>query len=575
MATQQQTLQQLQNEKTLADQEKEEVLKLILELEAFLDAGQDKVDRLIKEGKSQEAANTQVAIVNARAELRDAFDLMVVAQKEEVKLDLEISKITGKVDDDLKSALGPELSAKAEILLKTDPEAYNKEILALYDATAQVQVNAIRKQLLLTDFGDLNAEANPLDPSTYILLNEKGMQEFATWVDSADKQFDAELQAKATAAFNKYPKLAPPVPKDDTVSDALNIALLSGVIAGAATAISQNKIANVPTPISGNPAGYGTEDFNPGVTDATSDQIADLEDAEAGARMAALAAQAQAQQTIAEQRGNKNNADWRVRLRLAPLADYLYMSQEPGILGPLKATDGVLFPYTPTIQTTYKANYSTADITHSNYRGYFYQGSVVEPVTITCPFTAQGTAEAEYLLAVIHFFKSVTKMFYGQDPQRGSPPPVVYLSGLGQFQYNEHPCVVTSFTYDLPADVDYIRAYSPNVNNSNMLPQRQSTNSQVGLLGKVLSPQVARLLNSPVINPAVGAVVGNLFSLPKSGQMPKPAPQTLGASTQPTYVPTKMTMSITLLPIISRQAQSQKFSLRQYANGDLLKGGMW
>lgn len=319
----------------------------------------------------------------------------------------------------------------------------------------------------------------------------------------------------------------------------------------------------------------GTEDFIPGVTDATPDQIADLEDAEAGARAAAFLDQARAQNTIANQRKGVNNADWRVRLRLAPLADYLYMSQEPGILEPLRATDGVLFPYTPTIQTTYKANYSTADITHSNYRGYFYQGSVVEPVTISCPFTAQGTAEADYLLAVIHFFKSVTKMFYGQDPQRGSPPPVVYLSGLGQFQYNEHPCVVTSFTYDLPADVDYIRARSPNVNNSNMLPQRQATNSQVGLLGKVLSPQVARLLNSPVINPAVGAVIGNLFSLPKGGEMPKPAPQTLGASTQPTYVPTKMTMSITLLPIISRQRQSQDFSLRQYANGDLLKGGMW
>jgi hypothetical protein len=271
---------------------------------------------------------------------------------------------------------------------------------------------------------------------------------------------------------------------------------------------------------------------------------------------------ARAQNTIANQRSNKNNADWRVKLRLAPLADYLYKASNPGILKPLVGTDGVLFPYTPTIQTTYKATYSQSDITHSNYKGYFYQGSSVEPVTISCPFTAQSTAEAEYLLAVIHFFKSVTKMFYGQDPQRGAPPPLVYLTGLGEFQYNEHPCVVTSFTYELPAEVDYLRAYSPNVNNSNMLAQRQSNNPIAGgLLGGLLGGAVSRLMNA---------------RLPAGGMVPmSPPPPTLGSGTIPTYVPTKMNISIQLLPVISRKRQSQDFSVRQYANGDLLKGGMW
>ena len=299
-------------------------------------------------------------------------------------------------------------------------------------------------------------------------------------------------------------------------------------------------------------------------------QAADAQ--EAAAQQAVTLDKARAQNTIANQRSNKNNGDWRVKLRLAPLADYLYMAKPPGILAPL-APDGVIFPYTPTIQTVYKATYATTDITHSNYKGYFYQGSAVEPFTISCPFTAQSTAEAEYLLAVIHFFKSVTKMFYGQDPQRGTPPPLVYLTGLGEFQFNEHPCVVTSFTYDLPADVDYIRAYSPNVNNSNMLQQRQSNNATGpgtswgnGILGGVLGGAVNRLASSKLFNGQ---------PLPKGGQNIPPAPQTLGSNTIPTYVPTKMTMSISLLPVTSRQAQSQRFSVRQYATGDLLKGGMW
>ena len=274
---------------------------------------------------------------------------------------------------------------------------------------------------------------------------------------------------------------------------------------------------------------------------------------------------ARAQNTIAKQRSNPNNGDWRVKLRLAPGADYLYNAPEPGILNPLKGT-GIIFPYTPTINTSYKANYASYDLTHSNYKGYYYQSSAVEPVTLSCPFTAQSTPEAEYLLAVIHFFKSVTKMFYGQDPQRGTPPPLVYLTGLGEYQFNEHPCVVQSFTYDLPVDVDYIRARSPNVNNSNMLNKRQSTNPTGpgttfggGILGNVLGGAINRLANA---------------GLPKGGMSKPPAPASFGQNS-PTYVPTKMNISISLLPVQSRKQQSQNFSLRQYANGDLLKGGFW
>ena len=48
--------------------------------------------------------------------------------------------------------------------------------------------------------------------------------------------------------------------------------------------------------------------------------------------------------------------DWRVRLSLAPGADYLYKvkpSSNAGILEPLAQTDGVIFPYTPAISVNY------------------------------------------------------------------------------------------------------------------------------------------------------------------------------------------------------------------------------
>ena len=41
------------------------------------------------------------------------------------------------------------------------------------------------------------------------------------------------------------------------------------------------------------------------------------------------------------------------------------------------------FPYTPQIDTNYRANYDPYDLTHSNFRGHFYQNSYVDNVNIT------------------------------------------------------------------------------------------------------------------------------------------------------------------------------------------------
>jgi putative component of toxin-antitoxin plasmid stabilization module len=268
---------------------------------------------------------------------------------------------------------------------------------------------------------------------------------------------------------------------------------------------------------------------------------------------------AQQQAVNAAQKKSVNNGDWRVRLSLAPGARYLYNAPDPGILDPLTATDGVIFPYTPSIDMAYKADYDQYALTHSNYKGYFYKSSSTEAVQMKATFTAQDSAEANYLLAVIHFFRSVTKMFYGQDPQRGAPPPLVYLTGLGQYQFATHPCVVTSFSYQLPDSVDYIRARSTNINGTNLLTRR-----------------VRQDLPTNPISGAVGRLA-NLFSgqgISYGAEICRPPPPTLGQN-QPTYVPTKMDINLTLLPVQSRRQVSQQFSLRGYANGDLLKRGFW
>ena len=279
----------------------------------------------------------------------------------------------------------------------------------------------------------------------------------------------------------------------------------------------------------------------------------------AASRQAATLASARSQAAQQAQRKQANDGDWRVKLRLAPSAEYLYKDpglNNNGILWPLNVTDGVIFPYMPVINTSYHANYSSYDLTHSNYRGYFYQNSYVGEVNMTAVFTAQDTKEAEYMLAVIHFFRSATKMFYGQDaPGRGSPPPLVYLQGLGEYQFNLHPCLISQFTYNLPNDVDYIRARSPNLVGTNLQIKRDRKTNPTN----PFSAAIARL---------------NAIGQPKGGINIPPAPPTLGTNS-PTYVPTKIEIQLTLLPTQTRQQVSQEFSLQKFANGNLLKGGFW
>jgi hypothetical protein len=250
------------------------------------------------------------------------------------------------------------------------------------------------------------------------------------------------------------------------------------------------------------------------------------------------------------------NTDWRVVLRLAPGATYLYNSESPGLLAPLKTTNGVIFPYTPSITTGYKANYSSYDLTHSNYRGYFYQNSYTDQVNISADFTAQSTADAAYVLAVIHFFRSVTKMFYGgKDTSRGSPPPLVFLSGLGDYQFNNHPCLVSSFNYVLPPDVDYISSGAPNNTGLNLQPLQNLYSSTLN----AVSPTVTRLAAA---------------FLPPGAQDALPAPLQ-GLLNNPTYVPSKINIQLTLLPVQTRQQVSTQFTLKDFASGDLLKKGFW
>lgn len=152
---------------------------------------------------------------------------------------------------------------------------------------------------------------------------------------------------------------------------------------------------------------------------------------------------------------NSQGNDYRVRI-IVPSALQQVLLKSSLSTSPLVPTNGVLFPYTPQITVNHAATYNAENLTHSNYAYQFYQSSTVEEISITGTFASKNAIDANYVVAAQHFFRTVTKMFYGQDEWAGVPPPVLRLDGHGDLQFSSVPIVITSFSVNYPDDVDYI-----------------------------------------------------------------------------------------------------------------------
>lgn len=211
--------------------------------------------------------------------------------------------------------------------------------------------------------------------------------------------------------------------------------------------------------------------------------------------------------------------DWRVKISLPTGSGISYGDDNP-FLSILSRTRGVVFPYTPNITVTHNARYQEQALTHSNYKNYFYEGSDVSAINIVGDFTVQNKDDALYLLAAIYFFRSCTKMFFGGE-NAGNPPPIVNLSGYGDYYFPNVSCVVTSFQHTMPADVDYIEvAYTQGSSTKTAVPGTASSPTQ----------QIAR-------------------------------------------VPTVSQINVTVQPIYSRKNIANNMSLSKFSQGGLLKGG--
>jgi hypothetical protein len=152
--------------------------------------------------------------------------------------------------------------------------------------------------------------------------------------------------------------------------------------------------------------------------------------------------------------GDVEEKDWRVSLSLpstpsayknSPMFSYLALTNNK-----------MVFPFTPTILLQHSANYQSVAPLHNNYPYFAYENSNVNEIVITGQFYVQNELDAQYWTACLHFLRSVTKMDFGAFAETGAPPPICKLNGYGDYVFNNVPVVITTFTVDMPSEVDYI-----------------------------------------------------------------------------------------------------------------------
>ena len=251
-----------------------------------------------------------------------------------------------------------------------------------------------------------------------------------------------------------------------------------------------------------------------------------------------------------------SDSDWRVRLSIPSIDSF----RNSPILAPLRAAGGAVFPYTPSIRISNSANYDATKPLHQNFAFQSYVNSQADSINITAPFYCEDSTQAAYWVSMLHFLRSVTKMFSGQDALAGNPPPILYFSAYGDFVFKNVPVVVTNVSVDLDAASDYI---ATDMSQAATVDQFGAAfglaDATVGILGAI-NPRAGAALGKA--NNIIQGVKGVADSFKR--QLANAGGGTSGGKT---YVPTKSTMTVSLQPIYSRDS-ARTFSLQKFVNGD-------
>lgn len=159
--------------------------------------------------------------------------------------------------------------------------------------------------------------------------------------------------------------------------------------------------------------------------------------------------------TIRTAVGDKGGKDLRVKIRVP--TSYLVTELTSGPNKGLgdENIGGIIFPYTPTINFDLKSDYTSVNPLHSNFSINFYKSSSITSINLSGKFTVENDKDAGFYMATVHLLRSLTRMRFGLDWDKGAPPPVCRLDAYGKMMLKNVPVVITNFKIDLPDSVDY------------------------------------------------------------------------------------------------------------------------
>ena len=252
--------------------------------------------------------------------------------------------------------------------------------------------------------------------------------------------------------------------------------------------------------------------------------------------------------------------DWRVRLSLANWTSF----KSSPVLAPLKDAGGLIFPYTPKINIHSGAKYSTIDTVHTNFNFQAFKNSDPGSISITAPMYVTDPTEALYWIAMVHYLRSLTKMFSGNDAKAGNPPPIIFLNGYGNYVFKNVPVVVTSMDVNLDDKCDYIGVNVVGSAAGAVEGVADSIGGLAGAVGGAFGGAFGGAVGSATsiissVAGGVGQVAGLLGSFGVGGT----------TSGGVTHVPTKSSFTIKLQPVYSRNS-ARKFSLDRFVTGGYL-----
>jgi len=266
--------------------------------------------------------------------------------------------------------------------------------------------------------------------------------------------------------------------------------------------------------------------------------------------------------------GTLNNQDptnRRVSLRPRPAAANRVLGK--GLLDPLRETNnGMVWPYTPTINYQQDIDYQTISTVHTNQDFHVFARTPATSFSVDGQFTVQNQKEGRYALACIHFLRTMSKMHFGEnDKDAGTPPPILLFNAYGPFVFNNLPVIVKSYIIGFPDDVDYVQVASGlPANNQPTIPVRPTpiirTPQQLEEAGE---PGLA-LQGLPGVTQPANRNWDDPLNNPPGASVQQPTP----SATKGVWLPSLFKISVTLIVQHTPTTLRKRFELPKYINGD-------